>query len=218
LFLAATVLVEDVWRIHVASLSLSTMRRVRFPLFLSAGVLLVALVPSRRAVEAELPPGKQAIFLARVIAYDANLRQRAGSTVNIGVLAKKGDKESERTAGLLVKAFKPIEAATLLGLPVRVSRMYFGGRESLDRAVREDGIDTLYVCGGLGAGLSDVKAVARARKVLTMGSEEEQLKAGLSLGVFEIDGKNTIVVNLEASREEGVAFGPELLRLATIVK
>ncbi|MBN2574876.1 MAG: YfiR family protein [Deltaproteobacteria bacterium] len=194
------------------------MRRVRFPLFLSAGVLLVALVPSRRAVEAELPPGKQAIFLARVIAYDANLRQRAGATVNIGVLAKKGDKESERTAGLLVKAFKPIEAATLLGLPVRVSRMYFGGRESLDRAVREDGIDTLYVCGGLGAGLSDVKAVARARKVLTMGSEEEQLKAGLSLGVFEVDGKNTIVVNLEASREEGVAFGPELLRLATIVK
>lgn len=194
------------------------MRRSRFPLFLSASVLLAALVPCRRAIEAELPPAKQAIFLARVIAYDANLRERAGPAVNIGVLAKKGDKESERTAELLVKAFRPIESATLLGLPVRVSRMSFGGREHLDRAVREGGIDTLYVCGGLEANLPDIKAVSRARKVLTMGSQEEHLKAGLSLGVFDIDGKNTILVNLDASREEGVAFGPELLRLATIVR
>jgi len=195
-----------------------TRYRLRIGLASMASVLVVALLSARPAVSAELPPGKQAIFLARIIAYDANLKERAGAEVNIGVLAKRGDKESEKMADLLVRAWRPVEAATVLGLSVRVSRLWFTGREALDRAVRDGGIDTVYVCSGLDASLADIKAVARVRRVLTLASQEEHLKLGLSLGVFEIDGHNTIVVNLEANREEGVAFGPELLRLATVVR
>jgi hypothetical protein len=194
------------------------MRRLCLRLAMPASMLLAAVLPCRRAVEAELPPAKQAIFLARVIAYDANLKKRAGAAVNIGVLAKKGDKDSEHVAELMVKALTPLESATLLGLPVRISRLYFSTRDALDRTVRDGGVDTLYVCNGLDANLADVKAVARARRVLTVGNQEIHLKQGLSLGVFDIDGKNTIIINLEASREEGVAFGPELLRLATVVR
>jgi len=180
--------------------------------------LLVVLLFCRASHAADLPPSKQAIFLARVIAYDGNLKVRAGAALNIGILVKKGDADSERLADSVLKAFLPLEAATVLGLAVKVSRVNFGGRDSLDKSVREGGIDTLYVCSGLDANLADIKSVAHARKVLTMASKEDHLKLGLSLGVFSIDGKNTILVNLEASREEGVAFGPELLRLATVVR
>ena len=182
------------------------------------GCLVVGLLVYGTSMGADLPPAKQALFLARVIAYDANLKARAGPTVNIGILAKKGDGESEKMADAVMKAFLPLEEATMLGLSVKVSRLVFAGRDALDKAVREGGIDTLYVCSGLDAGLADIKAVVRARKVLTVASKEAHLKLGLSLGVFAVDGKNTILVNLEASREEGVAFGPELLRLATIVR
>lgn len=185
---------------------------------LLATLLVAVILSSRAAVAAELPPGKQAIFLARVIAYDANLRSRAGAAVNIGVLARKGDKASERMADQLVKSWRSLETTTVLGLPVRVRRLWFAGREALDRVIREGEIDTIYVCSGLDGSLADIKAVARARKVLTLASQEAHLKLGLSLGIFEIDGRNTVVVNLEANREEGVAFGPELLRLATVVR
>jgi hypothetical protein len=181
-------------------------------------MLLATAFPCLEAEEAELPYGKQAIFLARVIAYDGQLKERAGAVVNIGVLAKRGDKESERMAEQIAKAFAYLESSTLAGRPVRISRIYFTGREGLDRSVKEVGIDTFYVCSGLEASLADIKHVARTRKVLTVASQEAHLKQGLSLGVFEIDGKNTIIVNLEASREEGVIFGPELLRLATVVR
>jgi hypothetical protein len=194
------------------------MTRSRLSMILLASALLAAVMPCRSSAAAELPPAKQAIFLARVIAYDANLKGRAGEAVNIAVLAKKGEKDSERMSELLAKALTALESATLLGLPVKISRVYFSGRDSLDRAVQEGGIDALYVCSGLDANLADIKSVARARKVLTVGSRQEHLKLGLSLGVFDIDGKNTIVVNIEANREEGVAFGPELLRLATVVR
>ena len=205
-------------RMLVERFVMRTRKSSRFSLALLASVLGAVLLSPRFAAPTELPPGKQAIFLARVIAYDAHLRDRAGAAVNIGVLARKGDKDSEKMADLLVKAWKPVETATLLGLPVRVTLLWFTGREALDRAVREGGIDTIYVCSGLDASLADVKAVTRARRVLTMASQEGHLKLGLSLGVFAIDGRNTIVVNLEANREEGVAFGPELLRLATVVR
>jgi hypothetical protein len=178
----------------------------------------VALLGCNPCHAAELPAAKQAIFLARVIAYDANLKSRAGSTVNIAILAKKGDGESEKMADAVMKAFAPLEAAIVLGLPVKISRASFTSRDALDRSIREAGIDTLYVCSGLDGNLGDIKAVARARKVLTMASQEGHLKQGLSLGVFSIDGKNTILVNLDASREEGVVFGFELLRLVTVVR
>ena len=184
----------------------------------TASLILAALLFGRSSSAGDLPPGKQAVFLARVIAYDTNLTARAGPTVNIAILARKGDKESEQMSEAILKAFSPLESATLLGLSVKVVRVYFSGREALERAVREGGIDTFYVCSGLDASLTDIKSVSRQRKVLTVGSQESQLKLGLSLGVFDVGGKNTIMVNLEASREEGVAFGPELLRLATVVR
>lgn len=185
---------------------------------LTASTVLVALLLARGLFGGELPPGKQAIFLARVIAYDGNLRGRAGPAINIAVLTKKGDKDSESMSEAILKAFTPLESATLLGLPVNVVRIFFSGREALERVVREGGIDTLYVCSGLDANLADIKNVSRQKKVLTVASQEGHLKLGLSLGVFDIGGKNTILVNLDASREEGVAFGPELLRLATVVR
>ena len=190
--------------------------RLRTPPTVS--LVLAALLLAHGSFGGELPPGKQAIFLARVIAYDGNLKGRAGTAVNIAVLAKKGDKDSEGMSEAILKAFSPLASATLSGLPVNVIRILFAGREALEHAVREGGIDTLYVCSGLDAALADIKIVSRQNKVLTVASQEGHLKLGLSLGVFDIGGKNTILVNLDASREEGVAFGPELLRLATVVR
>ena len=184
----------------------------------TASLILAALLLGRSSSGGDLPPGKQAVFLARVIAYDGNLVARAGPTVNIAILAKKGDKESELMSEAILKAFSPLESATLLGLSVKVVRVYFAGREALERAVRDGGIDTFYVCSGLDASLPEIKSVSRQRKVLTVASQEGHLKLGLSLGVFEVGGKNTIMVNLDASREEGASFGPELLRLATVVR
>jgi len=190
--------------------------RLRWPALVS--VTLAVLLLARSSKGGDLPPGKQAVFLARVIAYDANLATRAGPAVNIAILAKKGDKDSETMSDAITKAFSPLESATLVGLPVKVFRIFFAGREALERAIRDGGIDTLYVCSGLDGNLNDIKTVSRQRKVLTVASQEGHLKLGLSLGVFEIAGKNTILVNLDASREEGIAFGPELLRLATVVR
>lgn len=179
-------------------------------------MLMALAVPL--GVGAELPPGKQVVFLARIIAYDANLKERAAGTVNIAILSKHGDMASEQSAESILAAFTPLGSTTLAGVPVKITKVSFVGREALDKSVRDEKIDTLYVCSGLDGNLGDITSVSRARKVLTIASQAAHLKLGLSLGVFDVDGKNTILVNLESSREEGVAFGPDLLRLATVVR
>jgi hypothetical protein len=193
---------------------LKVARRLRV-LWVAVALILVA---GGLGLGAELPAAKQAVFLARIIAYDGNLKERVAGMVNIGILSRKGDKASEQMAESILKAFGPLEAATLAGLPVKLTRLSFVGRDVLDKAVHDEHVNTLYVCEGLDANLSDITSVARSRKALTIASQQGHLKLGLSLGVFDVDGKNTILVNLEASREEGVAFGPELLRLATVVR
>ena len=58
----------------------------------------------------------------------------------------------------------------------------------------------------------------RRLKVITMASRQDYVQRGLSLGVFAIDGKPTILVNLAASKAEGAAFGSDLLRLAKVIR
>jgi hypothetical protein len=194
------------------------MHRQRTRRLALAMVLLGGLALGYESEAGPLPPGKQAVFLARVIAYDGNLKARAGGAINIGILVKKGDRASETMSNGMANAFAALGSATILGLPVKVSRIYFSGRDALDGAVKDEGIDTFYVCSGLDSNLTDIKSVARSRKVMTVASSESQLPLGISLGVFIVDGKNIIYVNLEASREEGISFGPELLRLASVLR
>jgi len=195
------------------------MRRLQFrEIFLVGTIVGRMLETGSNSSAAGLPPGKQAVFLARVIAYDSNLKDRVGPVVNIAILALKTDKESERMSEDVYRAFRPLESSTLSGLPVQVSRAFFSGEDALEQVIRQGGIDTIYVCSGLDGSLAAIKRVAHKLSVLTIGSDEAQVNLGLSLGVFEMDGKNSIIVNLDASREEGVTFGPELLRLATVIR
>lgn len=185
-----------------------------------ASVVLVTLL-ARTATSDEpassVPPAKQATILLRALAYDRNLQARSGDTVNIAILRKSGDSGSEAMALAMTEAFKALESASVAGLPMRIATLSQGDMKSLDQAVANQGIDTFYVCDGLDLEIPTIKAISRRRKVITMGSREQYLVQGLSLGVFAIAGRNVMELNLQASREEGVAFPTEMVGLARII-
>jgi hypothetical protein len=89
---------------------------------------------------------------------------------------------------------------------------------ALGKSIADAGIDMLYVCDGLGAERGAITEVTHRMKVLSVGKERQQVHQGLSLGVFQVDGRTTIVLNLQASRQEGVAFAADLLRLASVIR
>jgi hypothetical protein len=186
-------------------------------LVLALLVTLFARAATSDEAASSLPPAKQATILLRALAYDTNLRARSGGIVNVAVLRKTGDSRSEAMAIAVTEAFKALESASVAGLPMKVATLSPGDMKLLDQAIANEGIDTIYVCDGLESEIPAIKTITRRRKVITMGSREQYLTQGLSLGVFALGGRNALELNLQASREEGAAFSTEIVGMARII-
>lgn len=188
-----------------------------------AMALLVFVLPLTRrggamAGDAGIPPSRQVVILMRALAYDGNLKARSGGTVNIAILHKKGHAASEAMANAMTKAFGALEATQVSGLPIVVSRLNYTGEDALKKAIVGAGIDFVYVCDGLDGDVESIARVTRQWRVMSVGSKQSQVEKGLSIGVFQIDEKCTILLNLTASRQEGISFAADLLRLSKVIR
>jgi hypothetical protein len=180
---------------------------------------LVAFVVavSAYAFADEVTPERQALILTRALAYDNNLKARAGEAVVIGVLHRADQSASKGAAEAIFHAWRSLDSVRVQDLPMKVVLVPYN-RNDLPGTIANHGIDVLYVCPGLESELATIKELSRRQHLLTIGAREELVQAGLSLGSFQTDGKSVIAVNLPASREEGAAFTSELLRLARVIK
>jgi hypothetical protein len=183
-----------------------------------AVLALVAGVGYGARAHADIPPDRQALILTRALSYDDNLKSRAGDSVVVAVLYKSGNPASESMADVTLRAFKALEGIKVQNLPFHAVKLAFGNKDALHSAISSQGIDALYVCAGLDGDAAGIRDVSHHDHVLTIGSREDFVDHGMSLGVFTVDGKPTITVNLAASREEGAAFSSELLRLAHVIR
>ena len=153
------------------------------------GCGLLVLVNSARPVRADdsVPVARQVVILMRVLAYDGNLKSRAGDTVNIAILRKKGHAASESMANVMAQAFGALAVTQVSGLPIVVSRLNFTGEDALRKAITGAGIDFVYVCDGLDADLDAIERVTRQLKVMSVGSKQSQVEKGLTIGVFQME-------------------------------
>jgi hypothetical protein len=182
---------------------------------LSLALLLCSAAP---AVAQEVPPERQVLILTRALAYDDEIKGRAGDDVTIAVLAKAGNSSSEAMGAAMAKAFRGIAGLKVQGVPTKITQLSFSSGPALLAAASSGNVDVLYVCAGLEADLPAIIEVTRKRRTISIGSREEHVQRGLALGVFPLDGKPTIVVNLPAAKAEGSAFSSDLLRLAKVLK
>ena len=166
----------------------------------------------------DLPPPRQVVILLRALAYDGNLKSRAGDTINIAVIHKKGNSSSEQLANAMVQAFIGRQSTLVNGLPIVVEHVVYDDPSGLKKSIAGSGLDFLYVCEGLEGDIDDIKDVTRRARVLSVGARQDYIEKGLSLGVFQNDGKSTILINLQATRLEGVSFASDLLGLANVIR
>jgi hypothetical protein len=180
------------------------------------GVALLSAAPIHGQLE--VPPDRQVLVLSRALSYDSELKKRMGTDILVAVLSKTGNALSEGAAASMIKAFKLIANVKVQGLPLIAKPFSYTGAAALASAVSAQGFDVLYVCPGLENDLAGIIDISRKRHLTTMASREEQVNRGLALGVFPIEARPTIVVNLAAARSEGASFSSELLRVAKVLK
>ena len=196
-----------------------TRRKPVFPRAVVVAIVAI-LCPlwNHRARAEDVPASRQVLITMRALAYDGNLKSRAGETINIAVIHKKGNSASEQAANGITRAFGQLQSTLVAGLPLVVTHIAYAGPDGLKKAIAGAGIDLLYVCEGLDGDINTIKEITRDSRVLSVGMRQEFVEKGLAFGVFEIDGKSTILLNLPASRNEGAAFTSDLLRLAKVIR
>jgi len=182
------------------------------------GALLLLASAARTRADSPVAPDRQVLILTRALAYDGNLKSRAGADLLIAVLGRSGNANSEEVASTMTRAFRALGNVKVQGLAVRATSLPYSNATALGAAIENQGIDAMYVCPGLEGDLPAIIDLARKRHVITLGSREDHVKRGVSLGVFAVDAKPTIVVNLAAAKAEGAAFGSDLLRLAKVIR
>ena len=166
----------------------------------------------------EVPADRQVLILSRALSYDSELKTRAGRDLQVGVLSKPGHTASEAMATAMLKAFRVILNVKVQGLTLGVRALSYTTPAALAAAVIAQGIDVIYVCAGLDQDLPAIVEVTRKRHIVSLASNEAQVTRGLALGVFAVESRPTIVVNLVAARNEGASFSSELLRVAKVIK
>ena len=184
---------------------------------LAAVVTLAAGAPRPCAAQTPAPADRQALVLLRALGYDGALT-RAGDSVVIGVLARSAPSPADPTAAAIVTAFGKLTHFRVLGLPLRVVRLAYTNKAQLAVDIQRAGVDALYVCPDVESDLHPVLELTRERKVLSMASRHAHIHSGVAVGVFVVEGRATLFVNLTAARAEGAKFGSDMLRIATVIR
>src|SRR5262249_41307198 len=158
-----------------------------------------------------LPGARQASLLTRALAYSRELRDRAGPSVVVGVVYRSGNVGSEAMSNDLYHGFQTLTSYAVRGLPFSTMRFPYESNAQLREIIRTEGIDALYVCTGLDTEVDGIAGVTRDMKIISMGGREEYVTRLLSIGVFVVDNKPAVLLNIKASEAEGAAFSSDLL-------
>ena len=188
----------------------------------TAGALLIAVVGgwggSRAWGGQELTVDhRQITMLIRALGYEKQLKARAGAEVNVMVLGRADDELSERTAVAVSEAFS-MHAPRAQGLRLVAAPFNFTTTADLTAELEARPADVLYLGRGLDGELPAIIALTRRKRILSLAGEQDYVGKGVSLGVFPLDGRAMVFVNLGASRKEGAAFAVELLRIAKVIR
>jgi hypothetical protein len=198
---------------HVTPAS-NTSRR----LWLKGTLLLTASLFSRSspAQSVEVPVRLQVELLSKVAAYDRNFAARAGARVQVIVIVKRGDPESERVGEQISAELSAVDQ--LGGRPHAHERLHFASAKQLAELCRTRGAAVVYLSTGLTEQIASVAAALEGISVLSVSATAAYVAKRAVLGFDVQAGKPKLVVHLDQARRQKVAFKPELLRLARVIQ
>jgi hypothetical protein len=158
----------------------------------------------------------EAKILLRALSFDRALAARAGTEVVISVVydARASNGEGERDGR--VHAFRKLAGRTIAGLPMRVISSDCSPPSRMDEALR--GVDIVYLARGAKACVRAVTAATRKLRIASLASERALVEQGVTIGVTIENARPRLLVNLKASKAEGLDLTAQMLQLAEVIK
>lgn len=168
--------------------------------------------------ESMVPPQRQAPILLKVLSFDYTLPKRVKNTVHIAVTFNDKDAVSSAVADDMYKAFGRLKSLTVHDLPIKVSKLAYGGPGSLKSWIDSKGVNTIYICPGLDSQLKGILQMTRSRKISVLTGVRRYVQQGVIIGVLLQGTKPKIAVNLSSMKAHSLKLSANLLRMATIYR
>jgi hypothetical protein len=186
--------------------------------FVLAALLLLFPATPARAGEPLEPMRAQILLMLRILAYDHGLKERAGDRVTLLVLHHPTDSASLRRRDELVASWSGLEKIRVAGIPVAMTTAALSDPALLAAKVHDLRPAAVIVCPGLERDVPTIRALARSASMLSFGPTAAELAQGLAVAIVPDENRFRILINVAASRAEGVKFDAVLLELATAVE
>ena len=185
-----------------------------------AGSLLVTRVgadPSGFNDEADLSVAVQFPLILKILQFDRNLAERAGGEIVIATVFQGRYRASSRARDDVRRAAAAIPGQRVADLPVRVVDIDLE-QVKLKDALDQLDVDVLYVAPLRATDIATIAGVTRELQIASITGVEEYVHQGIAVGIDVFQEKPRVLVNLNASKAEGVDFSSRLLSLAQVVK
>jgi len=179
---------------------------------------LIGLAARAHAGEPLDPTRARILLMLRILAYDHGLKERAGDRVTLLVVHHPTESASLHRRDELVASWNGLEKIRVAGLPVAMTTAALADPATLAATVRTIRPAAIIVCPGLERDIGTLRALARSAGILSFGPTAAELIQGLSVAIVPDENRYRILINVAASRAEGVKFDAVLLELATAVE
>lgn len=176
---------------------------------------LFAIPPGISYGQETVPVEQQADFLLRSLEYDQNLKQRCGDAVRVAVVFMDSDLEAAEAVAV---AFRRYSSKGVQGLPVEAASVEFQTVARLLKRMDDEELNAIFVHASAASALVSIQQVSRALKLPTMVGARKLVERGAALGVRRSNDSIKPVVNLRASRIEGLKFGASFLAIAEVIR
>jgi len=164
----------------------------------------------------EIPPNLQAAIFFKVLSFDKKLPSRSSSGVVIAVVT---DGSSSGSKGACVAAFKGLASKKIKGKSIKIVTIDFADKGSFVSALESNGVNVIYLANGSSGGtLKTIRSVSDSKAIPAIGGEERFASGGFAVALTIEGGKPKIVINLSASKKQGMHLGADILQLAKVIK
>jgi hypothetical protein len=186
-----------------------------FLFLLLAGYL--GLAHETPAQEMPVSAAIQYPLLLKILSYDRNLSERAGTDLVIGVVYQSRYRPSQAVQEQLHAAENTSSIRQIQGHTVRLIPIDLTNLDQLEQTIRQKQVNVLYVTPLRSVDIRQLAALCQRNHIGSLTGMPEYLGQGLAVGIGIKENRPDILINLEAARSMGLDLSAQLLRLVTIV-
>ncbi|MBC7361674.1 MAG: DUF4154 domain-containing protein [Candidatus Aminicenantes bacterium] len=175
-----------------------------------------------RSQQYYLQPTQELRLLKKVLTFERNWKARAETQLIIGILYQKSNSLSYwvKEDWLKLSTELPEAEKTIDSIPIVFKEIHLDSVSSLEKTLAEEQVQLLYITPiddkKSPKLLRDISRVCQKLKIGTFSGVVEYLDSGVAMVFGLKENKAQIFINLEASKEQGLNFSSQFLRIVKI--